>query len=168
MFIHGDGNGYRTFKYDVYIMNINYHILGYKKGTYVNNIIKCVDSVKENERNDDGYWYEKGDLAPKYTLHKYTSDLTLLSTYDVDTKTLTTEAIDISNKGRNKIKLTLTTSGTDYKTYISNDNSNWQEVTDITSGTPKELEVNGWNSLYIKIETNTSTINNIDVEYYKD
>lgn len=118
--------------------------------------------------HSDGYWYIRNSLAPKYTLHKYTSDLTLLSTYDVDTATLTTAPIDISNKGRNKLKLTLTASGTDYKTYISNDNTNWQEVTDIASDTPKELEVDGWNNLYIKIETNTSTINNIDIAYYKD
>lgn len=107
-------------------------------------------------------------MAPKYTLCKYDKDLVLQSTYDVDTKILTTAPIDISNRENNKVKLTLNTTGTDYKTYISNDNANWQEVTDITSGVAKELNVDGWNNLYIKIETNTSRINNIDVAYYKN
>lgn len=137
------------------------------KGTYVGIVAAVLDSLP-NDGVKDNYWYEKGDIAPKYTLHKYTSDLTLLSTYDVDTATLTTAPIDISNKGRNKLKLTLTTTGTDYKTYISNDNTNWKEVTEIASNTPKELDVDGWNNLYIKIETNTSRINNIDIAYYKD
>ena len=52
--------------------------------------------------------------------------------------------------------------------YISNDNTTWQEITDIVSGTPKELDVDGWNNLYLKIEANTSRIDNIDVAYYKD
>lgn len=118
--------------------------------------------------HSDGYWYIRNNLAPKYTLYKYSSDLNLQSTYDVDTGVLTTSPINISNKGNNKLKLTLNTTGTDYKTYISNDNTNWQEITDITSGTPKELNVDGWDNLYIKIETNTSIINNIDIAYYKD
>ena len=118
--------------------------------------------------DSDGFWYEKGDIAPRYTLYKYDQNLVLKSTYDVDTKTLTTAPIDISNKGRNKIKLTLTTTGSDYKTYISNDSTNWQEVTDIASGTPKGLYVAGWDKLYVKVETNTSRIDNIDIAYYKD
>ncbi len=118
--------------------------------------------------HSDGYWYVRNSLAPKYTLQKYDQNLNLQSTYDVDTKILTTEPIDISNRENNKVKLTLNTTGANYKTYISNDNTNWQEVTDITSGTPKELNVDGWDNLYIKIETNTSRINNIDVAFYKD
>ena len=121
-----------------------------------------------NTRNDDSYWYVKNGLALKYKLYKYDQDLILKSIYDVDTKTITTIPIDISNKGNNKVKLTLSTSGSTYKTYISNDNTTWQEITDIVSGTPKELDVDGWNNLYLKIEANTSRIDNIDVAYYKD
>lgn len=141
----------------------------YKKGNYIEDII-AKDGTYDDDKEDSlgEFWYIRNDIAPKYTLFKYDQDLTLLSTYDVDTATLTTTPIDISNKGRNKLKLTLTASGSDYKTYISNDNINWQEVTDVTSGTQKELDVDGWNNLYIKIETNTSTINNIDIAYYKD
>ena len=112
----------------------------------------------------DGFWYDSLGNAPRFYFEKYSSDLKLLSIYDVDTKVLTTAPIDIAKIGGNKVKLILNTSGTDYKTYISNDKANWQEVTDIVSDTPKELDVDGWNSLYIKIETNTSRINSIEVK----
>ncbi len=143
----------------------------YSRGTLNSNVIARDGTYtigSTSKVHSDGFWYVRNSLAPKYTLQKYDQNLNLQSTYDVDTKILTTESIDISNKGNNKVKLTLNTTGTNYKTYISNDNTNWQEVTDITSGTPKELNVNGWNNLYIKIETNTSRINNIDVAFYKD
>ncbi len=161
-------NGYFVFR--VYTMNVSYNsnYTGYFRGDFISNIIAKDGTYKHYERNSDTYWYIKGGISPKFTLHKYSSDLNLLSTYDVDTSTLTTVPIDISNKGKNKLKLTLTTTGTDYKIYISNDNATWQEVTDITSGEPKELNVEGWNNLYIKIEINTSIINSIDVAYYKE
>lgn len=138
-----------------------------QKGTLNRTEIIKRDTYTDNAINGS-YWYEKGDIAPRYTLYKYDSNLNLKSTYDVDTKTLLTEPVDISNKDRTKVKLTLSTAGADYRTYISNDNTNWQEITKITSGTPKELNVDGWNNLYIKVETNTSRINNIDIAYYKD
>ena len=140
----------------------------YSRGSHINDLVELDGTYKSGERNSDGYWYVRNKILPKYTLCKYDKDLVLQSTYDVDTKILTTAPIDISNRENNKVKLTLNTTGTDYKTYISNDNANWQEVTDITSGVAKELNVDGWNNLYIKIETNTSRINNIDVAYYKN
>ena len=124
--------------------------------------------------HSDNYWYVRNSLAPKYTLYKYDKDLNLKSRYDVDTKTLTTEPVDISNKGRNKVKLTLNMYSSNYKVYISNDNTNWQEVTNITSGVAKELDVENWDKLYVKVETNigvttnTTRINNIDIAYYKE
>ncbi len=152
--------------FDVYTMNIRY--LNELKGDYISNVIAKDGEYKIGEPNSDGYWYDKDTIAPKYTLLKYDTNLNLQSTYDVDSKVLTTAPINISNKGNNKLKLTLNTTGTDYKTYISNDNTNWQEVTYITSNTPKELNVDGWDNLYIKIETNTSRINNMDIAFYKD
>ena len=141
----------------------------YAKGDFDSYVVGNYDSFEDNKADENNeWWYTRGDIIPKYMIHKYTSDLILLSTYNVDSKILTTAPIDISNKGRNKLKFTLTATGNDYKTYISNDNTNWQEVIDIASNTPKELSVDGWDTLYIKIETNTSTINNIDLVYYKD
>lgn len=144
-----------------------YSEVTYSKGDFIENVIGTEDAYENNkEDSTKKYWYERKGLSPKYTICKYDANLNIKSRYDVDTKTLITEPIDISNKGRNKLKLTLITSGIDYKTYISNDNINWQEVTDITSGIPRELNVDDWNSLYIKIDTNTSVIDSIDVAYY--
>ena len=140
----------------------------YSRGNFISYVAEQDGKYANNTRNDDSYWYVKNGLALKYKLYKYDQDLILKSIYDVDTKTITTIPIDISNKGNNKVKLTLSTSGSTYKTYISNDNTTWQEITDIVSGTPKELDVDGWNNLYLKIEANTSRIDNIDVAYYKD
>ena len=143
--------------------------------TYKGNFVQYLSALKDEYPEDglkDNYYYDLEKIAPKYTLYRYDEDyhhnLTLKCIYDPDTMAITTVPIDISNKGKNKLKLTLTASDSDYRTYISSDNTNWQEVTDITSGEPKELNVEGWNNLYIKIEINTSTINSIDVAYYKD
>ncbi len=143
----------------------------YSRGDHISTLIARDDAYtigSSTSVHSDNYWYTRGFIAPKYTLYKYDQNLNVLSTYDVDTKTITTASINISNKGTNKVKLKLNTTGTDYKTYISNDNTDWREVTDIASNTPKELNVDEWDSLYIKIETNTSRINNIDVSYYKN
>lgn len=157
-----------------YIRNSN---TTYSRGDFNSNVIALDGTYtigSSSAVHKDNYWYVLSSLAPKYTLYKYDKDLNLKSMYDVDKKTLTTESIDISNKGRNKVKLTLSTSGTNYKVYISRDNANWQEVTDITSGTPKELNVDGWEKLYVKVETNigvttnSTRVNNIDIAYYKD
>ena len=153
-------------KYNVYTWNINKKTT-YSRGNFIEYISGTIDQYPNNDRSGS-YWYVRNNLMKKYKLYKYDENLNLKSTYNVDTKEITTIPIDISYKGNNKVKLTLTTSGSTYKTYISNDNSTWQEITDITSGIPKELNVDGWDKLYIKIETNTSRIDNIDVTYYKD
>ena len=165
----GNTGGY-LFHYNYWTMYIKEKIT-YSRGDLDSKVIALDGTYtigSSTAVHKDHYWYERNSLAPRYTLYKYDSDLNLKSTYDVDTKTLTTESIDISNKGKNKVKLKLSTAGSNYKTYISNDNSTWQEVTGISSGTLKELDVDGWEKLYIKIETNTSRIDNIDVAYYKD
>ena len=169
-----EGNG--CWKYDRYTMNVKINYT-YSRGDFVSNVVALDGTYtigSSTAVHKDNYWYVRNSLAPRYTLYKYDSDLNLKSTYDVDTKTLTTESIDISNKGKNKVKLTLNMYSNNYKVYISNDNSTWQEVTGISSGTPKELDVDGWDKLYVKVETNigvttnTTRINNIDVAYYKD
>lgn len=157
-------NDYYVFKR--YTMTINKKTT-YSRGNFIENTYGTTDKYPNNEHSGS-YWYVRNNLMKKYKLYKYDQDLILKSIYDVDTKTITTIPIDISNKGNNKVKLTLSTSGSTYKTYISNDNTTWQEITDIVSGTPKELDVDGWNNLYLKIEANTSRIDNIDVAYYKD
>ena len=139
----------------------------YSRGDFIEYTSGTTDRYPNNDRSGS-YWYVRNNLMKKYKLYKYDENLNLKSTYNVDTKEIATKPIDISYKGSNKVKLTLTTSGSTYKTYISNDNSTWQEITDITSGIPKELNVDGWDKLYIKIETDTSRIDNIDVAYYKD
>ena len=160
--------GNAHWQYNRYTMNLKTDYK-YSQGEFDSSVI-ALDGTYENNKEDSTkrYWYVRNSLVPKYKLYKYDQWLTLKSIYDIDTKTLTTEPINISNKGNNKVKLILSTLGSNYKTYISNDNTTWQEVTDIISGTPKELEVEGWDNLYIKIETNTSRIDNIDISYYKD
>lgn len=160
---YSETNRKYTIKRTYYKLN---SITTYSQGNFVGYTYGEIDKYPNNNYLGS-YWYVRNSLIPKYTLYKYDENLNLKSRYDVDTKILTTESIDISNKGRNKIKLTLSTSGSNYKTYISNDNETWQEVTDIVSGTPKELEVDEWETLYIKIETNTSRIDKIDVAYHK-
>lgn len=162
-----DGTGYYTYRVTETEYKLNFERV-YSQGSHINDLVELDGTYKSGERNSDGYWYVRNKILPKYTLCKYDKDLVLQSTYDVDTKILTTAPIDISNRESNKVKFTLTATGTDYKAYISSDNANWQEVTDITSGVAKELNVDGFNNLYIKIETNTSRINNIDVAYYKN
>lgn len=154
------------YEFKRYTMTINKKTT-YSRGNFIENTYGTTDKYPNNEHSGS-YWYVRNNLMKKYKLYKYDQDLILKSIYDVDTKTITTIPIDISNKGNNKVKLTLSTSGSTYKTYISNDNTAWQEITDIVSGTPKELDVDGWNNLYLKIEANTSRIDNIDVAYYKD
>ena len=164
-----------TYTYTRYTMKVNRETI-YSKGDSVSTNIIALDGTYENNKEDSTkkYWYVRNSLAPKYTLYKYDQNFNLKSRYDVDTRTLTTEPIDISDKENKKLKLILSTSGSNYKVYISNDNTNWQEVTEITSGVAKELDVDGWDKLYIKVETNigvntnTTRINNIDVAYYKD
>ena len=149
----------------------------YSRGDFASNVIAKDGTYTTGSTtavHKDGYWYVRNKLAPRYTLYKYDSDFNLKSAYDVDSKTLTTESIDISNKGNHKVKLTLNTTGSNYKVYISNDNTNWQEVTGITSNVAKELSVEDWDKLCIKVATNvgvttnTTRVNNIDVAYYKD
>ena len=139
----------------------------YSKGDFIEYLYGTASQYPKNARLDD-YWYVRNSLMPKYTIYKYDKDLNLKSRYDVDTKVLTTEQISITNKENTKVQLTLTATGSDYKVYISNDNATWQQVTDITTKIPKELNVDGWEKLYIKIETNTSRIDKIDVSYYKN
>ena len=139
--------------------------INYSKGNFISNEIGNINEYPLNGQNNGLYWYVRNELMKKYRLYKYDEELNLKSIYDVESKEIKTIPIDISNKESNRIMLEVNTTGNDYKVYLSGDNSNWQEVENITSGTPKEIELSDWNNLYIKIETNSSTINDIQVEY---
>ena len=136
----------------------------YSKGEFCNYVIGTENRYPVNGKSGL-YWYVRNNLMKKYKLYKYDEELNLKSIYDVENKEIKTIPIDISNKENNKVMLNINATGNDYKVYISGDNSNWQEVENITSGTQKEIEVSDWNILYVKIETNSSTINVIEVEF---
>lgn len=134
------------------------------KGDFIENLYGTENEYPNNNYSGS-YWYVRNSLMKKYKLYKYDEELNLKSIYDVENREIKTVQIDISNKEDNKVMLKVNATGTDYKTYISEDNSNWQEIENLESGTQKEIGVSDWNSLYIKIEVNSSKINEIEVEY---
>ena len=136
----------------------------YSRGTFIEYIQGQASTYTNNAKNGS-YWYVRDGLMEKYKLYKYDANLNFKSVYDVDSKVITTAAIDISDRDDEDVKMKIAASGTTYSAYISNDNSTWTQVTGISNGVDKVISVDGWDTLYIKIETSSSTINGITVSY---
>ncbi len=132
------------------------------KGSYLTDVL-LLDSYPEDGVKD-GFWYTKQREANQYYSYKFRNNA-IKSTYDPIKKVIETESINLYDE-MDKIKLFIQSDKDDYKVWILDASENWKEITDHSGlDAGKEIQLSEKsNKIKIRIELNSSTINQIMVD----